>query len=168
MTGLFPDEHTESSAVLSDCGHYRYSLTRRVNSNRHTWCVFVMLNPSTADATADDPTIRACTEFARRWECGWLQVVNLFAWRATDPRELDAVTDPIGPLNLQHMEDAVRNGDIVVFAWGANGGAIGRSAGISLGRRFVAHHLGRNKDGSPRHPLYVKRSTPLTLWEVSP
>lgn len=167
MTGLLPNEHTENSAVISACGRYRYSLIRRVNVHRHTWCVFVMLNPSTADANTNDPTIRACMEFARRWECGWLQVVNLFAWRATDPRELGKAVDPIGPLNPRHLDEAARNADILVCAWGADGGANGIHTGSWMREGFTPWHLGLNKDGSPRHPLYIKRSTPLTLWEVS-
>lgn len=168
MNTLFTTEADDSSARLSECGRYRYNLTRRVRTDRHTWCCFVMLNPSTADATTDDPTIRACCEFARRWECGWLQVVNLFAWRATDPRELASAADPIGPQNARALEEAARNADILVCAWGAHGGPRGVEVGAWLRRDFLPYHLGLCKDGSPRHPLYVKRSTPLTLWEVAP
>lgn len=165
---LFPDELSESSAVISTCGRYRYSLTRRVNPNRYTWCVFVMLNPSTADATTDDPTIRACIEFAKRWECGWLHVVNVFGYRATDPAELRDVTDAAGPLNAAHVTDACRNADVLVAAWGAHAGAAGAGLGRELRAAYPVLHLGLNKDGSPKHPLYIKRSTPPVLWEVDP
>lgn len=172
MNDQFATEHSEDTAVISECGRYRYSLTRRINPNRHTWCVFIMLNPSTADATTDDPTIRACMEFARRWECGWLQVVNLYAWRATDPADLSALDEPVitGPMNKQALHDAIRNADIIVAAWGTHAGArsMAREVGTLLRQSYTAHHLGLNKDGSPKHPLYVKRSTPLALWEETP
>lgn len=161
-------EFNENAAVISDCGRYRYSLTRRVNPQRHTWCVFVMLNPSTADANTDDPTIRACCDFARRWECGWLQVVNLYAWRAADPAELAALEKSVrvGPRNWSAVNDALRNGDIIVAAWGVHGGEIGAAMGKWMRDEVSVHHLGLNNDGSPKHPLYIKRSTLPTLWEV--
>lgn len=164
----FGHEFDANAAVLSPCGRYRYSLTRRVNEQRHTWCVFVMLNPSTADATTDDPTIRACCEFARRWECGWLQVVNLYAFRSTDPKGLDAAEDPIGPDNVHHVDTALANADVIVCAWGAHAGPRGTREGARLRDLYPVHHLGLNADGSPKHPLYIKRSTLPTLWEVSP
>lgn len=165
---LFPNELVQHGAKFSPCGLYRYTLTRRVNEARHTWCVFVMLNPSTADASVDDPTIRACVEFAKRWECGWLEVVNLFAWRSTDPKGLKTCADPIGPLNDGHLFEAAANGDIVVCAWGAHAGARGVEVGERLRREVGVHHLGLNADGSPKHPLYIKRATPLTFWETAP
>jgi hypothetical protein len=90
-----------ATAVLSDCGTYRYRLGRR-------WAegpvdVWIMLNPSTADATVDDRTIRRCMEFSRRWGAGALVVGNLFALRATDPAELVRHPDPIGPDNDEHL-----------------------------------------------------------------
>lgn len=170
---LFPD-HVESarSAVISPCGLYRYLLTRSVNPDRGTRCVFVMLNPSTADATEDDPTIRACMAFAERWECGWLDVVNLYAFRATEPADLAKAANPSGPDNWEWLINTARNGDLVVAAWGSSDpfakqlGSLSASAMMPdlLRCEMPLWHLGLNKDGNPRHPLYVKRSTPLTLW----
>jgi hypothetical protein len=157
-------------AVESECGLYRYYLARQVNPHRETRCVFVMLNPSTANATDDDPTIRACREFARRWDCGWLQVVNLYGRRATNPADLRVLDEATrcGPDNGTYLRDTLAGGDIVVAAWGAHGGAHGQQVGMWMRCEFpVVYHLGLNKDGSPKHPLYVKRSTPLTAWELS-
>ena len=86
------------AAVLSPCGAYRYLLTRRFGPGKKL-ATFVMLNPSTADAERDDATIRKCVGFARSWGCAGLQVVNLFAFRATDPTDLRMADDPVGPEN---------------------------------------------------------------------
>lgn len=98
-----------SDAVLSDCGTYRYSLTRVWDESRPRVC-FVMLNPSTADASANDPTIVRCRNFAYSWNYGSLEVVNLFAYRATNPRVLRTVQDPIGPENDRHIIEATARG----------------------------------------------------------
>ena len=115
---------TAARAYLSDDGRYRYSLTRHVAPlTGDGVCTFVMLNPSTADATHDDPTIRRCIGFARAWGFEWLKVVNLFAYRATDPRDLWAV-DPyppyatqVGPENDCTIAKVVGGSDLVVCAW---------------------------------------------------
>jgi hypothetical protein len=121
-----------------------------------------MLNPSTADATKDDPTIRRCVKFAERHKCTKLTVVNLFALRATDPGELLTHPDPIGPLNRLHLEEQVdiHQHGLIIAAWGSHPFAKVRAAQVieSFGP-FMC--LGRTKDGSPRHPLYVKGDTPL-------
>ena len=154
----------ERGAEISDCGRYRTRLWRRWDSRKGRVLV-IMLNPSTADASQDDPTIRRCIRFAIRWECGCLEVRNLFALRATDQRELLAVADPVGPNNLclvrsdDHFEK-------VVAAWGSHGGLLGRSTAIrgELSRRGIrAFHLGLTKSGEPRHPLYVPYQTPLQV-----
>src|SRR3954454_15761859 len=88
----------EQNAVISACGRYRYLLSRQVGPGLRT-ATFIMLNPSTADATNDDPTIRRCIGFARQWGCGRLAVLNLFAVRATDPAEMKRADDPVGPEN---------------------------------------------------------------------
>src|SRR5262249_54294569 len=88
----------ENNAVISDCGKYRYVLTRQTGAEVRS-ATFVMLNPSTADATLDDPTIRKCIGFAKNWRCGRLVVLNLFAFRATDPEVMKAEADAVGPEN---------------------------------------------------------------------
>ncbi len=93
----------EPNAVISECGRYRYVLTRQVGPGTRT-ATFILLNPSTADANNDDPTIRRCIGFARQWGCGKLTVLNLFAVRATDPQWMKAASDPVGPENKAWFE----------------------------------------------------------------
>lgn len=141
---------------------YRYALARPLGDGATV--TFVMLNPSTADATTDDPTIRRCIRFATTWGFGRLEVVNLYALRATDPAELWCAADPVGPDNDTHLARAMATADLVVAAWGARrppGHA--ERVDLVLGRASV-HCLGRNRDGSPRHPLYVPAGTPPTPW----
>jgi hypothetical protein len=163
------DQQTEvalplSSAVISECGRYRYRLTRTWDAALDPAC-FVMLNPSTADATHDDPTIRRCVGFARGWGCGGIVVVNLFAFRATDPAEMfRASLAAIGPENDRHVRDAAEQCRPVVAAWGAHGGFLRRDAAarrllVDVGSAVLC--LGVTKQGHPRHPLYVPAAQPL-------
>jgi hypothetical protein len=118
-----------------------------------------MLNPSTADESADDPTIRRCIGFARGWGYGGLEVVNLFALRATDPRELRRSSDPIGLSNDAYLRDAAARAGAMVIAWGAHGVFRSRGAAalelLSPRARLLA--LGWTNGGEPRHPLYLRR-----------
>jgi len=128
-----------------------------------------MLNPSTADATKNDPTIRRCIYFAERSGATSLTVVNLFALRATDPRKLNKHKDPIGPENDNFIQSEIdrhsRNG-IVVAAWGAN--PIARDRGSEVLYNNVSNTnimcLGITKSGAPRHPLYVKNDQSLVEY----
>lgn len=142
-------------------GVYRYSLWRRLGGARRR-VLFIMLNPSTADETADDPTIRRCATFARSWGYGRLEVCNLFAYRATDPRQLRRVGDPVGPLNDAMIARAMRRVECVVVAWGVEG-ARSRRADVVMGllRSSTVYCVGTTRDGFPRHPLYVRRDTPM-------
>lgn len=150
-----------TGAVLSDCGCYRYTLTREWNGSLPA-LTFIMLNPSTADATLDDPTIRRCIGFARARGFGGLRVLNLFAFRATDPAEMKAAPDPVGPDNDEHLREmflaAAKVGVPIIAAWGAHGGHMDRESAV---RALAAECgvtlmcLGATKDGHPRHPLYV-------------
>lgn len=159
------------TAILSPCGTYRYTLHRRIPSVLR-WvkpCLFVMLNPSTADATMDDPTIRRCIGFAKREGCTSLTVVNLFALRATDPAELTEHIDPFGPDNAAHLReqiDAHQKIGIIVAAWGSH--PMSHDLEVSPVKQELrgagAVCLGMTKDGSPRHPLYVKSAQPLVPW----
>ncbi|MGW0664571.1 DUF1643 domain-containing protein [Streptodolium elevatio] len=142
------------SAVLSPCGTYRYELTRRWAPGPAVG--WVMLNPSTADALSDDPTIRRCVRFAKAWGYGGLVVRNLFALRATDPAELARHTDPIGPYNDAYLAECADD-PLTVVAWGARGGDRGRDVLDLLERLGVQpHQLAATDDGQPRHPLYLK------------
>lgn len=145
-------------AALSENRLYRYSLHRRWAPTSPVR--FIMLNPSTADATADDPTIRRCMGFARAWGYGGIVVHNLYALRATDPRELLAHPDPVGPDNDRYLRDADSAG-LTVCAWGAHPAAARRAdrvIGMLLGSGAAPHHLGLTKAGAPRHPLYLPRT----------
>lgn len=154
------------SAIISDCGQYRYRLTRDWGHGRRL--PFCMLNPSTADADIDDPTIRRCIGFAKREGYGGLVVVNLFAFRATDPKAMQAAAFPFGPDNHSHLSTVARAAsalDIpIVCAWGANDrGDVAKSIFREAEVRMVC--LGRTKDGSPRHPLYVRGDQPLEHFQ---
>lgn len=150
----------EKSAVIDDTGIYRYFLLREWNSTDPR-VAFIMLNPSTADAVQDDPTIRRCIGLARRWGYGSIEVVNLFALRATNPKELKLASDPVGPLNNGCIITALLRSSLRIAAWGVHGNyqkrdkevlEIARDLGITL------DCLGLTRDNFPRHPLYVSNS----------
>ncbi len=150
------------SAGLSCCGRYRYWL-RRMWDPALAHCVFIGLNPSTADATEDDPTLRRCLSFARDWGYGSLLLVNLFSFRATDPRALKMASDPIGPRTDLWLRRAVAETDTVIAAWGNGGLLFGR--GVQVQQRLASLYcLDVTALGMPRHPLYCpKRVTLSTL-----
>lgn len=151
------------SATFDATRTYRYALERRWSEASPA--VFVMLNPSTADANADDPTIRRCTAFAKREGCGGLIVVNLFALRATDPQELYSHPDPVGPQNDGILYEATHQGSPLIAAWGAHGTLHDRAETVARLLEFNdVMCLGTTKNGHPRHPLYVHGNTPLTVW----
>jgi hypothetical protein len=152
----------ESGSVFDVSGRYRYALWRAWSAYNPR-IVFILLNPSTADEEMNDPTIRRCIGFARAWKFGSVEVVNLFAHRATDARELLKIDDPVGDENDLFLIQAVERCSTVVVGWGSRGTLLGRdSQALSLlaGRKDV-FCLGITKDGQPRHPLYVKGDTIL-------
>lgn len=158
----------EKAAVLSDCSVYRYRLSRTWgDGERMAW---VMLNPSTADAEVNDPTIRRCMGFARREGYDGIEVVNLFAYRATSPVDLydaaKAGVDVVGPDNTRHWDDVLGDHGVgmIVAAWGAN--IVARLLASPLQEWFTGGWfcLGTTKIGAPRHPLYVAGSAPLHPW----
>jgi hypothetical protein len=151
-----------SSAVLSPDGQYRYLLTRECAAG--PGIIFIMLNPSTADAMADDPTIRRCIRFAVRENAGRLVVVNLFALRATDPRELARHADPVGPRNDEFIRMHCLPGVQVVAAWGNGGSLHGRDAEVTAMLSAAGASLtclGVTGAGQPKHPLYIRADAPL-------
>jgi hypothetical protein len=161
----------ERDAVISECGMYRYQLSRRWADG--PVATFIMLNPSTADALVDDATIRKCMGFARKWGMGGIMVGNLFAFRATKPADMRKALDPVGPENETHLEricheaGASGNGGIVICAWGANGSFIGQDQTF-LGwcERWLIKPkaLRLTSKGMPEHPLYVPYDVnPVTL-----
>lgn len=183
---LFDDP--DRGASIDTTGVYRYGLWRGPDTPDAWRVVFVMLNPSTADGQVDDPTIRRCLGYAHREAAlrgqlrPTLEVVNLFAWRATEPLDLVAAAragqDIDGPDNDLAIEAAVRRAAIVVAGWGAAGGQAdhrwsmvvdARAADVvdlirEGGRRPLC--LGVTKSGHPRHPLYVRADAPLLPWAI--
>ncbi|QDK01163.1 DUF1643 domain-containing protein [Mycobacterium phage Purky] len=161
---------TANTAIISECGRYRYEL-RRVWDPKGPLLEFVMLNPSTADADVDDPTIRRCIGFARRWGYGGIVVHNLYAYRATNPDMLANVDDPIGPENRDYLANQIA--DCTVFAWGAHPAAIGWFNGYpydirpAISRRTEPLCLGLTSTGMPRHPLYIRADATPFPWEQS-
>jgi hypothetical protein len=153
-------------AVLDETSKYRFQLTRRWGYGSRM-CTFLLLNPSTADAMKDDPTIRRCIGFAQSWKCDALTVVNLFAWRATDPRKLLVVPNPEGWGNQWYIRRAAASASVFVCGWGSNGIARMECRRILDSIELFAPMmcLGTTKDGSPRHPLYVASGTEPTKWD---
>lgn len=154
-------------ATMSTCGTYRYHLWRMPCAPDGAGrCTFLMLNPSTATDTKDDPTIRRCIRFARDWGYEYLDVLNIFALRSTDPEGIIGVADSIGPENDRWLMQAKWASQIIVAAWGEYGAIGGRGEAV---RRMLApsgklHYLHLNKSGHPKHPLYIAASTKPTLW----
>ncbi|MGE5370245.1 MAG: DUF1643 domain-containing protein [Chloroflexota bacterium] len=150
------------SADISPCGTYRYLLTREWDAGLPK-LTYVMLNPSAADASSDDPTIRRCIGFARREGCGGILIVNVFAYRTASPRALALAPAPVGPRNKGVLcRVARRSQRPIVCAWGAYAGSAGFDAAAVL--RGVGAELvcfGKTKGGAPRHPLYVRGDTAL-------
>jgi len=165
MANLFTDNEGRG-AVLSSDGRYRYRLWRLWDDLAPimTW---VMLNPSTADADVDDPTIRKCIGFAKAGHYGGIIVVNLFAWRATDPKELRHVADPVGPENDDHILWACTAPLMlsVVAGWGSNPFARKRAARVKAliqsGARRDVQCFRKSDAGQPWHPLYLPYSSPM-------
>lgn len=157
------DGAIERTAIFDETGSYRYQLGRRWQKEGPT-VAFIMLNPSTADANQDDPTLRACIQFAQRWECAALSVVNLFGYRTPHPKVLRRAADPVGPENDEYVMRAVEQAERVVLGWGNFGGWLGRDRtvlNLLEAHKEKIHCLQRNKSGQPRHPLYIRREVAL-------
>ncbi|NEY89978.1 DUF1643 domain-containing protein [Tabrizicola oligotrophica] len=156
-----------SEAVYSDCTAYRYALTRQWAAGRRL--LWVMLNPSTASEQANDPTVERCERRARAMGFGGFRVVNLFAFRATDPRALGRVADPVGPGNDAAVAEAADWADAVVCGWGGHGAMGGRDLAVTaLLRRSgkPLSHLGLTRGGQPKHPLYIGYAVQPVAWSA--
>lgn len=171
-----------NGAVISKCGTYRYCLSRQWEPG--TLVNFIMLNPSTADATVDDPTIRRCIGFAKAWGHGGIVVTNLFAYRTTSPKELRRVAEerrgsdsrfgtetrpcPVGDDNDAVLLAQALRASLVVAAWGNHGWIDGRDAIVRHRLRrqhgIALYHLGLTKQDRPRHPLYLRKDTQPEIW----
>ena len=144
-----------AGAAFSSCRRWRYLLWRRWDPARPV-ANFLMLNPSTADEVKLDPSCTRARIYAERWGYGALIVTNLFGWRATDPDEMKAASDPVGRGNDRAIVAAARESAIVVCAWGNHGAHLGRSAKVlRLLEGVKLHALRMNGAGEPAHPLYL-------------
>lgn len=161
-----------NKAVLSRCKTYRYQLERHASGHApNGTLLWVMLNPSTADAEQDDPTIRRVIDFTRRFGFRDLIVVNLFALRATDPKELAKADDPEGPQNGHYVIEAWKRSSAVVAAWGASMPAKWKREPPGVMKLFEGRSiwcLGVNdSDGSPKHPLMLAKTTQVEPFKVT-
>lgn len=153
----------QSDAAFSPCGRYRYKLWRVWDDARPP-VLFVMLNPATADATQNDPTIRRCIGFARDWGYGGVRVGNLFAWRTPYPEVLRKAEDPVGRDNDSALHELARGAALVIAAWGVHGAWGDRAQAFRREFAQPLHALGITKSGEPAHPLRLRRNcTPFLL-----
>ena len=155
--------HGLGAAVFDQTRSYRYRLTRTWDDAKPplAWC---LLNPSTADASTVDPTLRRVIDFSSRWGFGAVDVVNLFAWRSSTPSGLALAPDPVGAGNDRHIRDAATDAGVMVIAWGNRGSEPNPASGIARCeevRALLDTHglpllaLDATLKGHPRHPLYV-------------
>lgn len=166
ITKTHVDGPVQSNAEFSDCERYRYTLTR-VWDQGEKRALFVMLNPSTADEIKNDPTVERCERRARAYGFGAFRVCNIFAWRATDPKDMRAAAEPVGAANDAAILGSCDWADTVICAWGTHGAYLGRGGQVKslLDRTGVqAYHLGLSKDGHPKHPLYISYSVTPMAW----
>ncbi len=154
----------DKGANISTCGKYRYSLWR-IWDNSKKAVAFIGLNPSTADETNDDPTIRRCIGFAKSWGYGGIYMLNIFAFRATDPANLKKAALPVGYNNNFYLTERVRESGVAIACWGVHGAYESRGVKvIELLGRGNLFCLGLTRDGHPKHPLYLKKTlTPQPL-----
>ncbi len=151
---FFPDK--SRGAEISECGYYRYQLWRIWNTKLPK-VLFIMLNPSKADAKEDDPTIKRCIGFTKSWGYGGFYVGNLFAYRSTSPKGLLSADDAFGKFNSYHLKEMAKKCDLVVCAWG-NAPILKKMKYYPILDHITApkHYLELAKDGTPKHPLYLK------------
>lgn len=166
--GFFPGIDTidpmERTAKISSCETYRYLLSRKWSYAPQA--TFIMLNPSTADGRLNDPTVKKCIGFARRWGMGGLMIVNLFAYRDSKPEKMLQADDPVGPDNASSIswacERAAENEGLVICAWGANGRYMDQDETVVGWLEMLTIKpkcLRLTQGGAPEHPLFVPYET---------
>lgn len=153
-------------AIFSDCRKYRYTL-RRIWDESKPYAMFICLNPSTADETKNDPTVRRCINYSRDWGYGGFVMMNLFAFRATDPKIMKACPKPIGPDNTYWIEKMAEKAGIIVAAWGVHGAFQARhTAMLTLPiLKDKIHYLELTNSKQPKHPLYLKKNLKPKLYK---
>ncbi len=143
-----------ADAIFSDDRQYRYVLWR-IWDRTKPMVNFIGLNPSTADETKDDPTMRRCSGFAKSWGYGGFYMTNIFGYKATKPEDLKKATDPIGKDNDKWLLEIESRVEQVIFAWGVHGTFLKRDEQV---KKLITkgHFIELSKDGHPKHPLYLK------------
>ena len=148
----------ERKTILSTCRKYRYCLWREWDSANPAYAMFVGLNPSTADELKDDPTIRRCVNYAKDWGYGALCMVNLFAFRATEPSVMKAQAAPVGTMNDDWILKLANDAGVIIAAWGSHGTHLKRDEAVKKLLMNKLWYLKLTKDGAPGHPLYLKKT----------
>jgi hypothetical protein len=151
------------ATIFSGCRQYRYTLWREWIGGSG-YAMFIGLNPSTADEVNNDPTVRRCINFSKEWGYAGMFMMNIFAFRATDPHVMKAQADPVGEHNDFHLLNVAKNAGVIVAAWGVHGVHLDRESKVKslLGNRLKCLRL--TKEGHPAHPLYLpKILTPVPL-----
>lgn len=163
-------QYTNTRADLSEDQRYRYNLLRYWGDSQYPFTntvAFVGLNPSTADASEDDPTIRRCREFAKSWGMSGMWMVNLFAFRATDPKAMKRDPLPVGPRNNHTLLMICAKVDQVIVCWGNHGTHLKRNLAVTqllTQAGITLYCLKRSKAGNPGHPLYLKADSERILF----
>ncbi len=155
----------ESGATFSECSTYRYRLWRKWDSGPTV--SFLMLNPSTADENRNDPTIERCHRRAVAMGFGALDVINIFSFRATDPKDLKKAKDPVGPETDAIVLESTLSADMTICAWGSHGDHKNRDKEVRLLLKtndVPVHVLTLTSKGQPGHPLYIPYSKTPQLW----
>lgn len=169
ITRKHSQDGTRSCAEYSDCEKYRYSLSRVWEPDGKR-LMFVMLNPSKATELNNDPTVERCERRARALGFGAFRVTNIFAWRATDPRDLRRAEQPVGKDNDAVLLLGAKWAEQIIAAWGVHGAHQGR--GKIVAQQLASYgtplyHLGLSKDGHPKHPLYLPYRQKPQQWVPS-
>lgn len=152
------EETLVSEAAFSDCETYRYYLRRTWDRSLSRVC-FVLCNPSTATEIVNDPTITRCIGFAKAWDCGGIDIVNIFALRSTDPAALYKARDPIGEHNDEAIKEAVARCRITMVAWSNHGKLDARGCRVAKMIAPLSNTIwcfGLTGSNYPKHPLYLK------------
>ena len=155
---------TTTTSVFSPCRKWRYQLARTWDTDLSE-CLFIGLNPSTADEQKDDPTVRRCVRFARDWGYGGLIMTNIFGYRATNPTEMKVQEDPVGPDNDIWLVRSVLRAGRVICAWGNHGEYAHRGQIVhNMLKKYFLECLGITRSGEPKHPLYLPKTTPIRRY----
>lgn len=159
----------KSGALISPCGRFRWWLARPIAGGLGIgFVLWVMLNPSTADARVDDPTIRRCIGFTQNWGFDRLAVANAYAYRTSSPAALKAAGYPIGEECDSHLIRLAREASLIVAAWGGHIQPTRAAAVLVMLRRHApVYTLGWTKAGQPLHPLYLPGDSPLIEWRAA-